>query len=182
MTEYDELKRKSEEYRQLHQRIHETFRCRAESREAWIAWEQACRTFHSYKSPTRFIESADGRQKLREGNPRLLEHAIVFLELDPYMFGSGYAKKAIIRCIKNLPFSESQGQRLQSVVLQALDKFDRPEFRAYCRLAGALHTPEFDVRVRERLQSPDPGTRRRAQELLDYLERRWSNKAPKPGG
>lgn len=177
MTEYDELKKTSEEYRLLHQRIHETFRRRAESREAWIAWEQACRTFHSYKSPTRFIESADGRQKLREGNPRLLEHAIVFLELDPYMFGSGYAKKAIIRCIKNLSFSESQSQRLQRVVLQALDKFDRPEFRAYCRLAGALLTPDFDVRIRGRLQSSDPGTRRRAQELLDYLKRRGQCRA-----
>ena len=110
-------------------------------------------------------------------NPQLLEHAIVFLELDPYMFGSGYAKKAIIRCIKNLPFNEAQSQRLQRVVLQALDKFDRPEFRAYCRLAGALHTPEFDVRIRERLQSPDPGTRRRAQELVDYLERRGQFRA-----
>lgn len=170
MSEDDEIKKQTGQFKGLHQRVHETFQRRSENREAWAAWEQACRDFHSYESPMRFIESADGRRKLREGDPKLLEHAITFLELDPYVFRSGYAKAAIIRCIKNLPFTPAQIQRLQGVVLRVLDKCDRQEFRAYCRLAATVDSPEFDTQIRKRLECPDPATRRRARYVLDYFD------------
>ena len=86
------------------------------------------------------------------------------------MFRSGYAKATIIRCIKNLLFTPAQIQRLRGVVLRALDKCDRQEFRAYCRLATAVHSAEFDIQVRERLKSPDAATHRRARYLLEYLD------------
>ena len=170
MSNCDDIKKQASQFGGLHQRIHETFQRRSESREAWAAWEQACRDFHSYESPKRFIESADGRRRLREGDAKLVEHAIAFLELDPYVFRSGYAKAAIIRCIKRLPFTPAQIQRLQGVVLRALDKCDRREFRAYCRLAAALDSPALDARIRERLDSPDAAVRRRARYVLDYLD------------
>jgi hypothetical protein len=168
MTGFDDIKKQTAQFGGLHQRIHETFQRRSESREAWAAWEQACRDFHSYESPMRFIESADGRRRLREGDPALVEHSIAFLELDPYVFRSGYAKAAIIRCIKRLPFTHAQIQRLQGVVLRALDKCDRREFRAYCRLAAAVDSPAFSTRISERLDSPDAAVRRRARYILDY--------------
>jgi hypothetical protein len=170
VSDYDDIKKQTGQFGGLHQRIHETFERRSESREAWAAWEQACRDFHSYDSPMRFIETADGRTRLREGDPALVEHAIAFLELDPYVFRSGYAKAAIIRCIKRLPFTHAQLQRLQGVVLRALDKCDRQEFRAYCRLAAAVDSPAFDARIRERLDSSDAAVRRRARYILDYLD------------
>ena len=93
----------------------------------------------------RVIESPDGRARLRSGDEALVEHAIAFLEIDPYVFRSGYAKATIIRCIKRLPFSHNQVLRLQGVVLRALDKCDRQEFRAYCRLAAAVDSLAFDA-------------------------------------
>ena len=170
MSDYDDIKKQTGKFGGLHQRIHDTFQRRAESHEAWLAWEQACRDFHGYESPMRFIESADGRKRLRAGDPALVEHAIAFLELDPYVFRSGYAKAAIIRCIKRLPFTQPQIQRLQGVVLRALDKCDRQEFRAYCRLAAAVDSPTFDARIRERLDSHDTAVSRRARYVLLYLD------------
>jgi len=172
VSDYDDIKKQTGQFGGLHQRIHETFQRRSESREAWAAWEQACRDFHSYESPMRFIESADGRKRLREGDPALVEHSVAFLELDPYVFRSGYAKAAIIRCIKRLPFTQAQIQRLQGVVLRAIDKCDRSEFRAYCRLAVAVDSRAFDTQIRERLDSPDAAIRRRANYVLDYLDDR----------
>jgi hypothetical protein len=169
VNDHDDIKQQTGRFGGLHQRIHETFLHRSESREAWAAWEQACHDFHSYESPMRFIESADGRRRLREGDPALIEHAIAFLELDPYVFRSGYAKTAIIRCIKGLPFDHAQIQRLQGVVIRAIDKCDRQEFRAYCRLGAAVDSPAFDIRIRERLDSPDAAVRRRARYVLDYM-------------
>jgi hypothetical protein len=170
MSDYDDIKKQTGQYGALHLRIDETYQRRSESLEAWAAWQQACRDFHSCESPMRFIESPDGRRRLREGDPALVEHAISFLELDPYVFRSGYAKAAIIRCIKRLAFTHPQIQRLQGVVLRALDKCDRPEFRAYCRLAAAVDSPAFYTRIRERLDSADAGVRRRARCILDYVD------------
>lgn len=172
MSDYDEIKKQASEFGGLHQRIHETFQRRSESQEAWSSWEQACRDFHAYESPLRFIESAAGRKRLREGDPALVEHSIAFLELDPYVFRSGYAKAAIIRCIKRLTFTPAQLQRLQEVVVRVLDKCDRQEFRAYCRLAAAVTSPNFEARIRERLNSEDAAVRRRARYVLDYLNPR----------
>lgn len=169
MSDYDNLKKQTGRYGGLHQRVHETSQRRSESREAWAEWEQACHDFHNYESPMCFIESADGRKRLRSGDPALVEHSISFLELDPYVFRSGYAKAAIIRCIKRLPFTHAQVQRLQGVVLRAIDKCDRPEFRAYCRLAAAVASPAFDSRIRERLDSTDASISRRARYTLEYL-------------
>lgn len=172
MSDYENIKKQAAEYAKAHRRVEETFQRCSESREARAAWEQACDEFHRCDSPLRFIESAEGRRQLREGSPPLVEHAIAFLELDPYFFRSGYAKEVIIRCLKRLPLSNHQVQRLQGVVLRALDKWDRVEFRAYCRLAGAVDSPAFYDWIRERLDSPDAGVRRRARCLLDYVDER----------
>jgi hypothetical protein len=175
VSDYDDIKQQTGRFSGLHQRIHETFQRRSESREAWAAWEQACRNFHDYESPMQFIESAAGRKRLRDGDSKLVEHAIAFLELDPYVFRSGYAKAAIIRCIKNLTLTQAQIQRLQGVVLRVIDKCDRQEFGAYCRLASAVHSEQFEGQIRDRLESADPGVRRRAQRVLDYVaDRRTS--------
>jgi len=170
MSDHDDIKKQTAQFGGLHQRVHETFQRRSESREAWAAWEQACRDFHSYESPMHVIESPDGRARLRSGDATLVEHAISFLEIDPYVFRSGYAKATIIRCIKHLPFSQRQVLRLQGAVLRALDKCDRPEFRAYCRLAAAVDSPALDAQIRERHVSLDAAVRRRARYVLDYLE------------
>lgn len=172
MSEYNDIKKEAAQWGGLHQRIHETFQRRSESPEAWAAWEQACSEYHSYESPMRFIESVDGRRRLREGDPALVKHAIAFLELDPYVFRSGYAKASIIRCIKGLPFTHPQIQQLQGVVIRAIDKCDRQEFRAYCRLAAAVDSPAFEARIRERLASSDSAVRRRARYVLEYFKDR----------
>jgi hypothetical protein len=170
VSDYEDIKKETGRFGGLHQRIHETFQCRSESREAWTAWEQACSDFRSYESPMKFIESADGRRRLREGDPALVEHSIAFLELDPYVFRSGYAKAAIIRCIKRLSFNHKQTQRLQRAVLRAIDKCDRSEFRSYCRLAAAVNSPDLETQIRGRMESSDAAGRRRSHYVLDYLE------------
>jgi len=156
-------------YGDLHRRIHETFLRRSESSEAWIEWQKACHDFHSYESPLRFIEEADARKRLREGDPLIVERALVFLELDPYVFRSGYTKAVIIRCIKRLSLTQEQIQRLQGVVLQAVDTYDRAEFRAYCRLAAVVDSPSFEEAIRVRLKSPDAAISRRANYVLESL-------------
>jgi hypothetical protein len=54
-----------------------------------------------------------------------------------------------------------QGAR-KGVVLAAIDGRDRVEFRHFGRLACGIWSDFLDEEVARRMQSPDPGIRRRA--------------------
>jgi hypothetical protein len=99
---------------------------------------------------------------LAKGHVRFVEAAIAFLEADPWFFRSGYEKQNLIRHLKRSRLTEVQRERLARVVLAAIDGRDRMEFRHYCRLACGIWSDLLDEEVAQRMQSRDPGIRRRA--------------------
>jgi hypothetical protein len=99
---------------------------------------------------------------LAGGHARFLETAIAFLEADPWFFRSGYEKQNIIRHLKRAQLDETQRMRLARVVLAAIDGRDRVEFRHFGRLACGVWSDMLDEEVAKRMQSRDPGIRRRA--------------------
>ena len=112
---------------------------------------------------------------LANGHVRYVETAITFLEADPWFFRSGYEKQNIIRHLKRAQLSEPQRTRLARVVLAVIDgggvpshagdvreKGHRVEFRHFGRLACGVWSEFLDAEVANRMQSPDPGIRRRA--------------------
>jgi hypothetical protein len=99
---------------------------------------------------------------LAKGQPRAIEIGIAFLEADPWFFRSGYEKQNIIRHLKRAQLTESQRLRLARVVLAAIDGRDRREFRHFGRLACGVWSDFLDEEVANRMQSRDPGIRRRA--------------------
>jgi hypothetical protein len=99
---------------------------------------------------------------LAKGYARFVEAAIAFLEADPWFFRSGYEKQNLIRHLKRSQPTQAQRERLGRVVLAAIDGRDRVEFRHYCRLACGVWSDMLDEEVAQRMQSRDPGVRRRA--------------------
>ena len=99
---------------------------------------------------------------LAKGHVRFVETAIAFLEADPWFFRSGYEKQKIIQHLKRSRLTESQRSRLARVVLAVIDSRDRIEFRHFGRLACGIWSDFLDEEVARRMQSPDPGIRRRA--------------------
>ena len=122
---------------------------------------------------------------LASGHVRFIDTAIAFLEADPWFFRSGYEKQNLIRHLKRAQLSEAQRMRLARVVLAAIDghaggvpgrhaggvpghaggvreKGHRVEFRHFGRLACGIWSDFLDAEVAGRMQSPDPGIRRRA--------------------
>lgn len=157
-------------YAALHKQVQATFQHRDESPHARWGWEQACHQFHQFDAPMLRLVTQEGIACIRAGDPEFVERAICYLEVDPYHFRSGYNKATLIRCLKRLPLTPKQQDRLRAVVLQALDGDDRRGFRDYWRLASRLQTPEFMDQIIERLPSPESRVPSRARQLLDYLE------------
>jgi|GEM_PF-1647482 len=146
----------------LFQRIHG----RVDEEEVW---KQAAALFHRTLDeayPDQFWESFES---LRRGELAHLDAAITFLEIDPWFFRSGYLKADLLRIICKLTLSPSDVQRLQTVVLAAIDFRDRREFRWYCKLARRVTTKEFKTEVEERIQLGDRDIQRRARWVLSAI-------------
>jgi hypothetical protein len=97
--------------------------------------------------------------------------AIEFLEADPWFFRSGYYKEKLIRYILRLDLTTNFQARLRKIILAAVDKRYRREFREYCRLARKVDNSELREALLERLKHDNSDIRRRAQWVLDGLEK-----------
>lgn len=102
-------------------------------------------------------------------SPLAVPTAIEYLESDPWFHGSGYIKANLIKFINRQELKPEWAKRLQKVVLAAVDREDRREFRSYCRLACKVNSEQLQVQLLFRLEDKDGGVRRRARWMLDYL-------------
>ncbi len=109
-------------------------------------------------------------ERLKARNPAGLTTAVKFLEADPWFFRSGYTKADLIRSIRHFKLPEAIAERLRRVVVAAVDRCDRREFREYCRLARKIDSPVLREALQRRLQGEDLGVRRRARWVLDACE------------
>ncbi len=109
----------------------------------------------------------------KAGDGRNLEPLVLFLEADPYVFRSGYAKEAAIGALKQVPeIAPHYAARLRNVILHIVDTRWGQEFRAYCRLAVKVDRPEFRAALeqrRTRLQGNDHEVSIRARRVLELL-------------
>lgn len=153
---------------ELHARIHETFPLRDRSKEHQRQWQMACENFHRYRLP--IFELMHRCRKEDMGSSQMLrEFAIDFLECDPIFFRSGYFKEMLLNKLKRVPLTESEKKRLTSIMLDAIHRRGRREFRQYCRLAARVCD---DVLLRDiaLLQdAPDSGVRARARLMYGYI-------------
>lgn len=159
----------------LRDEIESTWQHRDEGAEQRQAWITACQRFSELYNQLAYpggLEAslAQGSQ----GDSEAMELAVQFLEEDPWYYRSGYIKERLIQRVKQTSLSPDQRARLCNVILKVVDSRDRREFRRYCGLAVVVRSPELVEALAHRVQVGDSGVRRRAQGVLDRL-----NKEPK---
>jgi len=114
-----QIRANAAELRRLHARMHETFSRRGKDRQAW---SEACAEFHARYDTLAFPGGYTGAlERLVAGDELTMEAALVFLELRPYFFRSGYMRKKLMRYAKRAPFSKAQAQRLRFVLQRDAD-------------------------------------------------------------
>lgn len=105
-------------------------------REAHRLWFTAINAAY----PSGFGEDVD---HLRAGDVSGMAGAVSFLEDDPVFYRTGYIKAKLIRYLKPPMLRPEYVPRLQTVVLNLVDRRDDRDFRAYCRLARKVDAPEM---------------------------------------
>lgn len=167
-----------------HQRIDEAFLHRSDSPEAWERWKQVCADWHASRKPTDFLWEESTRQRLRSGDPVAVEDAILFLEIDPWFFRSGYLKERVLGALKRAPLSFHQQERVRHIIIEVCRGRNRREFRYYCALAAKVWTLEFENVLRAEAETHDMESKGKFSFLLRYLEghRRDIEPAASPNG
>jgi hypothetical protein len=107
--------------------------------------------------------------RLQAGDRAGLDLAVRYLEQDPWRQGSGYVKADLIRYINRVALGPGEADRLRRVVVSAVDRPDRREFRRYIRLAHTVDAPDLREALEQRLGSGDSGVRRQARWALGAL-------------
>jgi len=151
--------------------VNRTAAVRGDSAEAHGGWQRAAREFREARAmmyPDAFW--ADVR-RLAAGEHEAVEPALVFLETDPWCFRSGYVKEELMRLLVRHELTAGERERLEGVLLRAVDVGDRREFRRSCRLAAHNKTPRLRQELGRRLLVEDPGVSRRALLMLTTLRR-----------
>jgi hypothetical protein len=115
-------------------------------------------------------KSAEALRYRVMASPLTVPTAIEFLESDPWFHGSGYIKANLIKFINRQELKPDWSKRLQKVVLAAVDREDRREFRSYCRLAHKLCSEHLRSELTRRMEVKDEGVSRRARWMLEYLK------------
>jgi hypothetical protein len=177
MTDVESWRRRGDAARLAHAAVNSAFRAHVREREP-DRYAALLKDFREKTAAALPSSDAAFMPGLAKGHVRCIETAIAFLDADPWFFRSGYEKQNIIRHLKRVPLSEAQRLRLARVVLAAIDghaagvpeshaggvreKGHRVEFRNFGRLACGIWSAFLDAEVARRMQSPDPGIRRRA--------------------
>jgi hypothetical protein len=162
---YERIRVTAADINRLHARIHETYRHRGRDR---ASWEQAAADFHRYVSPIDELVRRCYSEEFADA-PELVRFAVEFLELDPIFFRSGYLKEKFLDQLKVAPLTEADQTRLREVLIDAVLRRGRREFRRYCRLAVVLQNAELLERLQELAQSSEHDVRSRARLMLSYF-------------
>ena len=139
--------------------------------DSYNRWQNACKEFHENYDRLAFIGGLnEGLEKLSRSDPDTIENAIVFLEVNPYFFRSGYIKEKVLPILKRIPLSKEQIIRLQNVILHIIDNFYCREFLYYCRLGKKVSSKDFIEKLEKRSNSNNSDIRKRADLMKTYLE------------
>ncbi len=111
-------------------------------------WKKATQDFHDSYDQLAFPGGLDhALDALKKNDPATIDHAILYLEADPYFYRSGYIKQKIIRLLKQSTLSPHHILQLQAVLIANIQRGGRS--REYCRLAKKIQTPVFIERLQE---------------------------------
>ena len=100
----------------------------------------------------------------------LRRFAFEFLTVDPFFFGSGYAKENMLRRIRKPVLTEAEKATLRGLILKRIDGPGMREFRHVCCMVPRAGSPDLEERITSLAQSTDPSVRVRAAFAERYFQ------------
>ena len=160
--------------RELNAEIKRTFKAEPHG----PAHHAACAAFHSEYDALAFPGGLNvSLVSLKTGDPRVVDIAVQYLEVEPLFFRSGYISETILRYLKHVPLSSDQVTRLVNVIGNSIRNGGRRRFVNCARLAGVLNDDRIYSGALTLSRESAPETKRRAEHILDVMKTKKANKA-----
>jgi len=154
----------------LQQALSEAFKQRGSSASGWAAWKTAAERFRLYESPVFELWSDEAREGILRGEGSWRESAMLYIELSPRFFRSGYLRDRLCHLLKRCALSASESCNVRRILLETLVR--RPSvgrFRHDCQLAARWADDEFSAHVQELSYRKHGWVRGRAQRMLNVI-------------
>jgi hypothetical protein len=177
-TDYREVIRTSAAcLRELKTEIDRTFKAQPHGPDH----HAACAAFHSQFDTLAFPGGLNAAlDKLKAGEPSVVDIAVQYLEVEPTFFRSGYIAETILRRLKHVSLTRDQVTRLVYVILNSVRHGGRRRFANCARLARALKDQRITAGASVLSRESDPEIKRRAQRLLEALAAPSGTEVPNP--
>lgn len=153
-----------------HKAIRLTFECRNRGPKEWKAWKDATSAWHAQRYPTDKLCENAFLADLRASDRQAIEESILYLEVDPWYFRSGYLKERLIRGLKAACLTQPDRMRLRNVILNVAAGKNRREFRDYCSLAAVVGDADLIRLLEDVYPERDQDAKGKFGYLLRYLQ------------
>ena len=154
-----------------HKQIHATASRRNESALAWKVWQDTASAWHAQHYPTDKLWEDEFLAELRASKRPAIEDTILYLEVNPWYFRSGYLKERLIRGLKSADLTPRDRRRLWNVVWNAAAGKNRREFRNFCSLATVIGDTDLIRQLEEISPDQDAAAKGKFGYMLAYLRR-----------
>jgi hypothetical protein len=99
--------------------IHDTFEVRDRDAASYAAWKAATAEFHARYDRLAFPGGYEGAlERIESGDAETIEAAVVFLEVRPFFFRSGYMRTALLRRIVRLAPGTPYQARVAAILVE----------------------------------------------------------------
>lgn len=153
------------------QRINETCEKRDESKAGFEEWEKACSEWHQSEHAVDYLWEDETRERLRNGNSDVVEDVLLFLEVDPWYFRSGYLKERLLDALRQVQLTERNQARIRKILLEVASGPNRREYRRYCALARTITNHDFERTLQEKSDKLDTKVSGKFSYMLRYILR-----------
>jgi hypothetical protein len=163
------IRRVANEVERLRCAIQSTFAVRHKGRAEHEAWHRACTEFHSFEHDLFNLWDPAVLLEIRQASGVWRNTALLFLEVDPWFFRSGYLKEKLCHVLKQASLTPREAQRVQEILLYAVTTRFRREFRSYSRLACLVWDKPFLDRLHQLTCAAETRTRVQARWMLEQI-------------
>ncbi len=118
-----------------------------QNQEALDEWRKACNDYHNTTLAIDYLWSDETRMKIKSGDRETIDDVLLFLEVDPWFFRSGYLKEWLIDNLMHAPLTEEDKVRIRQIIIAVAGGRNRREFRRFCKLATRVTSSEFEATI-----------------------------------
>lgn len=158
------------EFGRLQAELDEAVQRRYESAAARAAWTSAAGRFQQYESPLFELWGVDAREGIRTGRGGWRESALLYLDVQPRFFRSGYLRDHLCHVLKGCDLSKAEQDQLRASLLKTVPR--RPSVGRFChdcRLAARWADNRFEQALANLAALKDGWTRGRASRMLNAV-------------